>query len=270
MASNVEQRDLSELFGPVEENVEEQGIVLFLIEDQAGIRPSAQLRESMEKRGQLQPVILNAVPGEDRYRIVDGRRRVAAARALGWRDIRAYIYEINSIVEASLAVTVNAVRGANPLSDALAIIDLANAGYAERDIARATGLPVGTIRKRMKLAALNDEVFRAMREGKVAIGVAERIAGLPTDRQNDLAGLLEAKSRITGEDVDAASRVSVEAAVAALAPALFGEPELPRLSARDRLRASLRDIANSYLGSVDEDDWRAACEAAWREIEDAA
>lgn len=276
MTSKPEQRDLSELFPPAaDQDVTEELIGLHLIETMEGVRASAALRDSLEKRGQLQPVILNATGEHDKYQIVDGRRRIAALRELGKHHVRAYVYKVNPIVEASLAITANAVRGANPVSDALAIIDLAGAGYSERDIARATGLAVGTIRKRMKLAALHDDIFRGMRAGTVAIGVAERVASLPAKRQEALAELLDKKGKITGEDVDAANREGVGAALASLDPDLFGAPEPEtaeepvELTPQDRLRAALRDVAMSQYGIVDGKAWRAACAAVWKEIESA-
>jgi ParB-like chromosome segregation protein Spo0J len=265
MSSTLEQRDLSELFPQPMAEMEEQRIALYLVEE-SPVKASAALRESMEKRGQLQPVILNAPgPSGGEYRIVDGRRRVAAARALGLTHIRAYMYDVNMIVESSLAVTANAVRGANPLSDLGAILHLAGAGYSEGDIARATGLAIGTIRKRRKLSRLHPDLLAGVKDGKIAVGVAERAAALPPVRQGDLAETFEEAGRITGEDVDAVGRVGREQAVAGIDAALFDMPDVPMQTPRERLRASLRDVLRAYGESIETADWMDACNAVWAE-----
>lgn len=48
------------------------------------------LAESMRELGLMQPVTLRALPGQG-YRVVAGNHRVSAARALGWRDIEAFV-----------------------------------------------------------------------------------------------------------------------------------------------------------------------------------
>ena len=262
--ANVEQLDLAALFPGVHlDDIEEQRVALFTIEGELP-RPSAELRASMTKRGLLQPVLLNAHGDwSSGFRVIDGRRRIAAARELGWTDIRAYVVDLDPLVEASLAITANAIRGDNPVSDTRAIRELALAGYTERDIAQATGLRLAKVRKRLKFARLNDAIFDGVTEGRVAVGVAERAAGLPRHVQDALAGMLAQHGRITGDDVAEAVSVGVTTAVESLGD-LFGAIPGPGTSdPRDRMWDSLRDVLRAYAGQVTYDGWIAAAAQTW-------
>lgn len=258
MTATTEQRSLADLF-PALAAPREADVPLDRIERGMALRPSATLRASLEGRGLLQPVILNALL-DGRYRVIDGRRRIAAADALGWGDIRALVYAVDDLAEASMAVTANAVRGDNPLTDLAAILRLHEAGFSEGQIAAATGLSRALIRKRLKLALLPDGLLEGLFAGKIAVGVAERAASLPPARQEELAATFTEAGRLTGEDVAAASRASTARAVAALDPALFAPP--PPRPLQETLGAALRDLLAAH-GGITLTDWLEACNGAW-------
>jgi ParB/RepB/Spo0J family partition protein len=268
-----EQMELMELFPDLNlDEIEEQNVALHLIPE-APVKASAELRQSMARRGQLQPVLLNMGDGSgSQFSVVDGRRRIAAARELGLTHVRAYVVAVDALVEASLAVTANAVRGANPVSDLLAIRELAAAGYSEREIAAATGLKLNVIRKRLKLARLDDAIFDGLVAGKVAVSVAERIASMPAAVQTDLVETLAETGKITGDDVQAANSVNVAAAVAGMGD-LFADlaESLPAALASDEERVrrqvtdAMRDVLRAYGGAIDLAAWCECAERAWDE-----
>jgi len=264
------QLDLAALFPDLNlDEIDEQRIALYLVAEQA-LKPSAELRNSLARRGQLQPVLLNARTGSDgKFGIVDGRRRIAAARELGWTAIRAYVIEVDPLVEATLAVTANAVRSANPVSDVQAILDLNEAGYTEREIVQATGLHINVVRKRLKLARLSKPLFSGMVAGKVAITVAERIASMPADVQRSLESVLLETGRVTGDDVHEANSVGVATAVAEMDDIFAGLDEPPAPKPADPFEmvvAELRPILRTYWPSVRTvDDWKRAIDRAYHE-----
>lgn len=68
---------------------------------EGGYGPLAELKASMEKEGQLQPIILRAHPKEaDKFLVVAGFRRMRVAEQLGWPTIRAEIRQYDE-AEAS-------------------------------------------------------------------------------------------------------------------------------------------------------------------------
>jgi ParB/RepB/Spo0J family partition protein len=270
MTETRDQLGLDALFPDLNlEEITDQEVALSLVPELA-VKASAELRTSFDRRGQLQPVLLNAQGHDQWYGIIDGRRRIAAARELGWTSIRAYVVHVDPLIEASLALTANAVRGANPVSDLLAIRELAAAGYSEREIASATGLKFNVIRKRLKLARLDDLIFGGLVAGKVAVSVAERIASLPAAVQTGLVETLVETGRITGDDVHQATSVGVATAVAEIGD-LFADLPAPAPAepngalVRRRLTDALRDVLRSYGGAVDLAAWCACAERAWDE-----
>ncbi len=259
-----QQSDLTALYPAINTDDLEEVLVSLHLIDPTPLRASGELRTSMERRGQLQPVILNAAGGAG-YRVVDGRRRIAAARELEWKDIRAYIIDVDSIAEAAMAVTVNAVRSDNPVSDVAAIHAMAGAGYTEREIAQATGLKLALVRKRLKLSRLPESLYAGVLENRIAIGVAQRIAAQAASVQERLAEVYARTGRVTGDDVRAASRVGMDTSNASLAD-LFDPPVPPRADASHRIRAELVAVLASYRTDIDEATWRQIASDAWNDV----
>lgn len=60
------------------------------------------LARNMDKYGQINAVtVVEDISNSYRYRIIAGRRRIAAAESLGWAEIRADVYEADEISEGS-------------------------------------------------------------------------------------------------------------------------------------------------------------------------
>lgn len=242
-----EQRSLDELY-PQATGTNRTIALAELSDTGPTLNPSAALRQSMATAGQLVPVIVTRAA--ETYRILDGRRRVAAARALGWETIQATVYHgTDALQERTVAAAANAVRSANPLTDLAAILALSEAGYTEREIARATGLSVGTIRKRRKLNQLPTVLLGGVLEGRVAVGTAERAASLPAHQREALGETYAETGRLTGDDVTAATRASQAQAAAALPAELFAP--VPAQPAPERFAAALRELIARFEREID-------------------
>jgi hypothetical protein len=98
-----------------------------------------------------------------------------------------YTTEDSWAFDAVVGLTTNAVRKPNPLEELRRIETLLDQGASEGQIAKATGMPLGTIRKRLKLKRLAPELRAALDEGRVAVSVAEQAAKLTKTQQRDLA-----------------------------------------------------------------------------------
>ena len=73
------------------------------------------LARNLNKYGQINAItVVKADAGSDYiYRVIAGRRRIAAAELLGWEEIRADVYEsgeIDSANEEMIALSENAAR----------------------------------------------------------------------------------------------------------------------------------------------------------------
>ena len=187
--------------------------------------PDARLVNSIRQWGILEPLIVR--PYRDKFKIIAGNRRAKAMARLA-EELDLKIEEVSLpcllVVDASLAmaamVMTNNCRKANPLSDLQAIEDmttkLMKAGKSQEEIQKAIrvelGIPVGTQRKRLKLASLIPELRIAITENRLAPTSAERIASLDKKKQQRLYKLLDdrgEKGRITAKDVKEAICVQV-------------------------------------------------------------
>jgi ParB/RepB/Spo0J family partition protein len=175
--------------------------------------PPASLVGSMARDGQLTPIIVefNMVAGTPPFTVVAGRRRVAAARHLGWEEIDAIIYERGDINPAQIGLIENAMRSSNPVSELRMIHDLEREGATDQEIAARTGMNPATIKKRKQLESLDTEAVVALGEGRLAIGVAEEMAKLPLGVQGRVLNEHRGK-RITAKDVRKAREVQQQEA----------------------------------------------------------
>ena len=127
--------------------------VRFQIRVEAG---AGELRRSLERDGQIVPVLLQAA-GE-RWRVIDGHRRCAVLRRIGARTVRAVVRRVADAEALRLAFVANHARKTlKPADRWNAIRKMKAAGWSNETIAEATSLHRETVRK---LAAL----FPAMRE----------------------------------------------------------------------------------------------------------
>jgi ParB/RepB/Spo0J family partition protein len=252
------QRDLADLYGDTEgmDRQETADVLLQLIEDLPAAVP-ADLKRSIQTRGQMVPVILNASEDRETYTIIDGRRRIRAMRDLGMVAVSAVVYNAPDMVGWAMAATANAVRGDNPENELEAIEALTGEGYTESQIAQATGMSVQTIRKRERLLVLAPILREGLKTGKLAIGVAEQIAKLPEEARARAAAIFAEDGKITGHQVRELLAVERDEATASLSEAIFGEPvdEATRWrttlrQAKERMDTAAFDAAMKELGYV--------------------
>lgn len=203
--------------------------------DEPKLKPDAEFLRSVKVWGVREAIVLQAA--EDGFYILrDGRRRLQAAKTLNLPTIKVKVYAIDSLGGAALTLDSNAQRSSNPIAEYEAIVEFINEAKAkgravtESDIHLATGMPVETIRKRMKLAKLPPSIIDGVGEGKVAIGVAQGIVKLPPSYQNKLASKLAEKGKLTGEDVNNLRKVEVRETAQTINDAIFNTPAQHRHS----------------------------------------
>lgn len=207
--------------------------------------PTKALIAMMAKHGLLQRVILKAPlidslnqsdmsqhaqygdPEDSLYTVIEGRRRIKAARALGWTEIDAIVLTFpESDYSTEISVQVHGTRDYNPGTEAIGIKEMIASGLDERAISKLTGMAPPTIKRRMALIALSPAIWDGFINGKVAITVAESIAKLPQSVQDTLCEVLAAKGTITAQDIKEAREARRSAAAAQLPADLFDVPEV--------------------------------------------
>lgn len=184
-----------------------QEVSLSEINDTIGTPPSQRLLDSVQRIGVVQPVILTKQPddaGEIHLTIVDGNRRVAAARANNLATVPAVVFdelEPNTIAETTLAA--NGFRSANYLAEFWALKHLERNRYAFGDLVAASGMSSSTIKHRKTLSGLNRELFVALRNGQISQTLAAAAAKLPAHHQDALAETFRRTGKLTQRDIKA-------------------------------------------------------------------
>ena len=165
------------------------------------IQPSREFVQSIQRFGVITPVVV--FEDSDKLRLVDGRRRVAAATVAGLHQVPARVYTADAYLPDVVTMVLNEQRRDNPVADFSAIQRLQQRGATERDICDATGMPIGRIRRRMKLGRLHPDLFAALSEGKLSVGLAEQCAALSSAQHQDLIAVLHRLGKLTANDVRA-------------------------------------------------------------------
>jgi len=210
-----------------------------------GPRPSPSMVRSVQRLGVVKPVVVVEKPGGG-YELRDGRRRVLAAREAGLAKVRAVVYTRDDVRPEVLTLTLNAQRSDNAVAELDALRALLKVGASEADIARDTGMPVGTIRRRLRLASIMSEpLWQAVKKGDVAVAVAEAVAKLPPAARDRINDLLEEKGSVSAADVAQERKVRAAASQAELPEEMFEEADA------SLVRGRIMAVLDSLVGEVE-------------------
>jgi len=145
--------------------------------------PLASMRRSLERHGQLTPITL-FVQG-DQLEVLDGFKRVRAARALGWRELLACVEDV-SAVEAKLRLReLHGGRGLTELEEAWLVRSLYREdGMSLPQIGIAFGRHKSWVWRRLMLAEALDPIVQGdVRLGVLAPRAAVAVSRLPRGNQ---------------------------------------------------------------------------------------
>jgi ParB/RepB/Spo0J family partition protein len=148
------------------------------------------MRRSLSRHGQLSAVCLFAERG--RLEIIDGFKRVRAARALGMSTLRASVADVDAVGAKVQLAALHDRRGLTELEEAWLIRSL----YREHNLSQPTiAARLGrhkswVFRRLMLVEALDPAVQADVRLGLLAPRTAVAVSQLPRGNQHDLAGLV--------------------------------------------------------------------------------
>ena len=207
-ALRVDQLDVEEGFNPREEIASEQLSELVASIASNGIVTALTVRRSEE-------------PGEERYFVVAGHRRLAAARELGLESVPVHVVDGAGALSASVAE--NLIReDLNPIEEAAALQRLA-AGEklgTQKAIAARVGKSASFVADRLRLLKLPEGVQELIAAGQIPTSV-ERVV-------RELASVSEpAAAAVCRYAVDQGRVEELADELGDLLYALAGEDELP-------------------------------------------
>lgn len=157
------------------------------------------LARNMEKYGQINAVtVVEDISNPYRYRIIAGRRRIAAAESLGWAEIRADVYSADEIGEDSeemIALSENAAREEmNAIDEGVLYAKELKKGTPVEELAALFCRNKSTVYQRAKLASLIPEMRELYKNGKMSLHVAAMASVLQEDVQKKVVERLGERS----------------------------------------------------------------------------
>lgn len=145
----------------------------------------AGLVDGFRREGQLHEIGVWADDANDRMVCIYGNRRLEAAKACGWDEIRACVWSGITEEQARAMTRVeNEERlGVDPVEDAKLIKSLIDAGLSQKEIAARLHECEAKICRRAKLIDLDAKYFEYARSGRISHDALERIAMYPQEVQ---------------------------------------------------------------------------------------
>jgi ParB family chromosome partitioning protein len=171
--------------------------------------------DSLLERGQVQPItvitrqaFLEAHPGTEEeigaapYVVLDGNRRLAAARLAGLDDLRV---DVNDALAATAADTLESALIANihredltPLEEAQTLTELLEVHGSQRNVARRLGKSHVWVSQRLALLELTPKLQKDLADGELTVEEGRRIGKLPKARQGEAAEQAKAERSARG------------------------------------------------------------------------
>lgn len=153
-----------------------------------------ELAETLDKDGLLQPIVVRE-DGEDHYEIIAGERRYRAAKSLGWETIPAVVKNMDDDQAASLALIENLQReDLNPIDEAKAYTNLMKLNdLTQTALAKDMGKSQSYVANKLRLLKLDDDVQKALIEGKITARHGRALLNLSEDDQERVLKEIEEK-----------------------------------------------------------------------------
>lgn len=147
------------------------------------------LAASIKSQGVIQPILIRAIDGPNRFEIIAGERRWRAAQIAGLHEIPAIVREMSDDVTASVALIENIQReNLNPLEEAEGLHRLVHEfGLTHEDVAESVGRSRASVSNLLRLLDLHADVKKLLEVDELNMGHARALAGLPTAMQAQAA-----------------------------------------------------------------------------------
>ena len=147
------------------------------------------LAASIKQHGIIQPLIVIAAEGLDRYTLIAGERRLRAAKLAGLKDVPAIVRTASQQEQLEFAIIENVQReDLNPIERARAYQNLADQfSLTHEDIAHRVGKSRVTVTNTLRLLNLPGSVQQALQIGEISEGHARSLLALPSSRAMEVA-----------------------------------------------------------------------------------
>ena len=147
------------------------------------------LAASIKQHGVIQPLIVIAAEGENRFTLIAGERRLRASKLAGLKEVPAIVRTASQQEQLEFAIIENVQReDLNPLERAKAYQSLADQfSLTHEDIARRVGKNRVTVTNTLRLLNLPISVQQALLSEEISEGHARSLLALSSTRAMEAA-----------------------------------------------------------------------------------
>ncbi len=145
----------------------------------------AELAESLRAHGLVQPIVVRATG--DRYQLIAGQRRLAAARRLGWGRVPVRVLDVDDRQMSEIAIVENLQRkDLDALEKAASFRQyLATWNCTQEDLAKRLSIDRSTVANLIRLLDLPEGVQKRLREGAISMGHARALLPLGDEHEQE-------------------------------------------------------------------------------------
>jgi ParB family chromosome partitioning protein len=138
----------------------------------------AELSDSLREHGLVQPIVVRA--RGDRYQLIAGQRRLAAARQLGWEKVPVRVLDVDDRQMSEIAIVENLQRrDLDALEKAASFKQyLATWNCTQDDLAKRLSVDRSTVANLIRLLDLPPSVQQKLRAGAISMGHARALLPL--------------------------------------------------------------------------------------------
>ena len=143
----------------------------------------AELTDSLRAHGLVQPIVVRS--RGDRYQLIAGQRRLAAARKLGWEKVPARVLDVDDRQMSEIAIVENLQRrDLDALEKAASFKQyLATWNCTQDDLAKRLSVDRSTVANLIRLLDLPAGVQQKLRAGAISMGHARALLPLGDEHE---------------------------------------------------------------------------------------
>lgn len=147
------------------------------------------IRRELASNGQLTPLVAR-LQRSDPPQLLDGFKRLRAARELGWMTLKVGCLEASPATALALMLSLNRRFGLSQVEEALVVQELVRSGLTGMEVGTLLGRHKSWVSRRLGLVErLAPELREEMKLGLLEPGMARRLLGLPRGNQVELAAV---------------------------------------------------------------------------------
>lgn len=169
-----------------------------------------ELAESIKSQGIIQPILVRPIVG-GRYEIIAGERRWRAAQLAHLQDVPVLVRDIPDEATLAVALIENIQReNLNPVEEAVGLKRLMNEfDLTHEEIAKSVGRSRTAVTNLLRLLSLSHGAKQLLEHGKIEMGHARALLGLPVEQQ-DYAAAQVHKKKLSVRQTEALVRQIVQ------------------------------------------------------------